>query len=521
MRPALRALVQTALLSLIAGCATYPENAPREAGMEQVGYRYDVVDAATDSQRNDPKTLVLLALSGGGTRAAAMAYGVLEQLRATCITLPRRPRSRLLDEVDVISSNSGGSYAAAYYGLFRENSFDPAQPQPVIDCELDEAANPGVDPAAPPFTEAFLNQTIESRFLQSLLNPYNVVRLVSPQYNRTDLTAEILSETVFASDGTPHVFGEMVPLGKPFIVLNAQDDARGNRFQFTQEYFDFICSDIATFPVGRAVMASSAVHGAFRAVRLINYPKDDCVEPAWVTNALSLDQHPRALEANPKRYQDARMVRIYRDKECWTEPPDGCAAKANEPHFLRLNDGGTVDNLGIRALVDGLQSNVHDPNLLGRIQIGEVQRVLLISVNAAGEPENDMERRQSDVGVFELISSAVNAAIDTTTGDSQDMVKTLLQRRRQDFGAPPYYDPVLISFEHLPDRVQGRCLKNVPTRLQLSPGQVNAVRQAGAELLIQSSAFQAFMAAYDGVAPPLPDLLDGQDFCAASGFTAS
>jgi NTE family protein len=450
-----------------------------------------------------------------------MAYGVLEQLRATCVTFPGRPRSRLLDEIDVISSNSGGSYTAGYYGLFRESSFDPEQAQPVTDCPVDEATNLGVDPAAPPFTAAFLNQRIEGRFLQSLLNPLNLARIASPYYNRTDLTAEILSETVFVSDGEPHAFGEMVALGKPFIVLNAQDDARGNRFQFTQEYFDFICSDIAPFPVGRAVMASSAVHGAFPAVRLTNYPKDDCIEPPWVTNALSLNQHPRALEANPKRYQDARTVRIYRDKECWTEPPGACEEKAVEPHFLRLNDGGTVDNLGIRALVDGLQSNVHDPNLLGRIQIGEVDRVLLISVNAAGEPENEMERRKADIGVFELISSAVNAAIDTTTGDSQDMVKTLLQRRRQDFGAPPWYDPVLISFEHLPDRVQARCLKNVPTRLQLSPGQVNAVRQAGASLLRESSAFQAFLAEYAGVAAPLPDLLDGQDYCQATGWTAS
>jgi NTE family protein len=521
MRPALRALLQTTLLGLLAGCATFPENAPRGAGTEQVGYRYDVLEAATDPQRNDPKTLVLVAFSGGGTRAAAMAYGVLEQLRATCVTLPGRPRSRLLDEVDVISSNSGGSYAAAYYGLFRERSFDRAPPDEAIDCALDEAANPGVDPTAPPFTDALLNQRIESRFLQGLLNPYNLGRIASPYYNRTDLAGEILSETVFASDGTPHAFGEMAALGKPFIILNAQDDARGNRFQFTQEYFDFICSDIGSFPVGRAVMASSAVHGAFPDVRLVNYPKDDCLEPAWVTNALSLDQHPRALEANPKRYQDARIVRIYRDKECWTEPPGACEEKAAEPHFLRLNDGGTVDNLGIRALIDGLQTNVHDPNLLGKIQIGEVERILLISVNAAGEPENDLERRKADIGVFELISSAVNAAIDTTTGDSQDQVKTLLQRRRQDFGAPPYYDPVLISFEHMPDRVQARCLKNVPTRLQLSPGEVNAVRQAGAELLVQSSAFQEFLAAYDGVAAPLPDLLDGQTFCAATGFTAS
>ena len=520
--PARRRLLAGAMLAgLLAGCASFPQNAPREPGMEQAGYRYDMLDAATDPERNDPRTLVLLAFSGGGTRAAAMAYGVLEQLRATCVTFPGRPRSRLLDEVDVISSNSGGSYAAAYYGLFRERSFDPEQPGPPTDCEVDEAANPGLDPAAPPFTEAVLNQRIESRFLQALLNPYNVARIASPYYNRTDLTAEILSETVFVSDGTPHGFGEMVVLGKPFIVLNAQDDARGNRFQFTQEYFDFICSDIDDFPVGRAVMASSAVHGAFPAVRLINYPKDDCLEPAWVTNALRLDQHPRALEANPKRYQDARIVRIYRDKECWTEPPEHCAEKADQPHFVRLNDGGTVDNLGIRALVDGLQSNVHDPNLLGRIQIGEVDRIFLISVNAAGEPENDMERRKVDVGVFELISSAVNAAIDTTTGNSQDLVKTLLQRRRQDFGAPPYHDPVLISFEHLPDRIQGRCLKNVPTRLQLSQGQVDAVRQAGAQLLTQSSAFEEFLAAYDGVATPLPDLLGGQTFCEASGWEAS
>jgi NTE family protein len=518
---AVRLLMPVALVGLMAGCATFPTNDEREPGMEQVGYRYDVVDAMTNPQRNDPRTLVVLAFSGGGTRAAAMAFGVLEQLRATCITLPDRPRSRLLDEVDVISSNSGGSYTAAYYGLFRERSFDPEQPGPATDCEADGTGNPGVDATAPPFTEAFLDQEIEDRFLQALLNPYNAARVASIYYNRTDLAAEVLSETVFASDGEPDTFGQMVPLGKPFVIINAQDDARGNRFQFTQEYFDFICSDASTFPVGRAVMASSAVHGAFRAVRLINYPSDNCMEPLWVTDALAAEDHPRSLELNPKRYQDGRMVRIYRVKECWTEPPDGCEKKASETHYLRLNDGGTVDNLGIRSLVDGLESPDRDLNLLGAIQSKQVDRILLISVNAAGEPENDLERRKWDVGLFTLIDSAVNASIDTTTGDSQDLIKTLLQRRRQDDGAPPWYDPVLISFEHMPDRVQARCLKNVPTRLQLSRGKVNAVRQAGAELLRQSSAFQEFLDAYAGVAVPLPDLLDGETYCEATGWEAS
>ena len=61
--------------------------------------------------------LLILAFSGGGTRAAAFAYGVLEELAATPVVLGGRPR-RLLDEVDLISAVSGGSFTAAYYGLY-------------------------------------------------------------------------------------------------------------------------------------------------------------------------------------------------------------------------------------------------------------------------------------------------------------------------------------------------------------------------------------------------------------------
>ena len=65
----------------------------------------------------------VLTFSGGGTRAAAMAYGVLEELRDTQVMVGNQPR-RLLDEVDHISSVSGGSFAAAYYGLQGEQMFE-------------------------------------------------------------------------------------------------------------------------------------------------------------------------------------------------------------------------------------------------------------------------------------------------------------------------------------------------------------------------------------------------------------
>jgi len=60
--------------------------------------------------------LVVLAISGGGTRAAALGYGILEELRRTEVMVSGVKR-RLLDEVDVISAVSGGTLPATYYSL--------------------------------------------------------------------------------------------------------------------------------------------------------------------------------------------------------------------------------------------------------------------------------------------------------------------------------------------------------------------------------------------------------------------
>lgn len=74
-------------------------------------------------QRPIGDTLMLLAFSGGGTRAAAMSYGVLEELRDA--RYPSEGQDvRLLDEVDRISSVSGGSFTSAYYGLFGDQIFE-------------------------------------------------------------------------------------------------------------------------------------------------------------------------------------------------------------------------------------------------------------------------------------------------------------------------------------------------------------------------------------------------------------
>lgn len=58
--------------------------------------------------------LLIVVFSGGGTRVAALGYGVLEELNQQ--RLPHRQRS-LLEEIDLVYGVSGGSVLAVYFAL--------------------------------------------------------------------------------------------------------------------------------------------------------------------------------------------------------------------------------------------------------------------------------------------------------------------------------------------------------------------------------------------------------------------
>lgn len=98
--------VAFAALLALAGCASRPINAPIIKANPESGYRAHLI--APKIPNNDPHTLFLLAFSGGGMRAAAFAYGVLEELRRTEIVVDGRKR-RLIDEVDGMVGVSGGA----------------------------------------------------------------------------------------------------------------------------------------------------------------------------------------------------------------------------------------------------------------------------------------------------------------------------------------------------------------------------------------------------------------------------
>src|SRR4030043_411073 len=120
---------------------------------------------------NSENLLFYLTFSGGGTRAAALSYGVLEELRKTEVAIDGKKR-RLLDEVDGISSASGGSFTAGYYGLFGDRIFED-------------------------FESKFLKKNIQGALVLGVLNPFNWLKIFSGTFGRSDLSAEYYDKHIF------------------------------------------------------------------------------------------------------------------------------------------------------------------------------------------------------------------------------------------------------------------------------------------------------------------------------------
>lgn len=90
------------LAMLVSGCASRPVNDRIDQVDPNSGYWPQLLMSAREN--NDPSTFLVLSFSGGGTRAAALSYGVLEELNRYKYTVEGKQRS-LLDEIDVITSN--------------------------------------------------------------------------------------------------------------------------------------------------------------------------------------------------------------------------------------------------------------------------------------------------------------------------------------------------------------------------------------------------------------------------------
>ncbi len=472
------------LFAALAACA-YPTRNQEVASIDhRQGYRWNNLD-----QNPLEDTLVVVTASGGGTRATALALSVLKGLHAT-----RLPNGRsLAQEVDVISSVSGGSVTAGYFALEGPRGFDSLE-------------------------EDFIRQDGMEALLVAGLNPYGLAKLATDGTERIDLLIDYLDEQLF--DGA--TYQTLLDNRKqPYLLLNAADMVEGVPFSFTQRKFDLLCSDLAKFPLATAVAASAAFPVALSPVTLTNHQPCAAIEntprwpPRWVTVSLDPpDEDPFAQPSiwydNPQRTSHARTENAY--------ARTGKAPEAEQKQYVHLLDGGIADNLGVFEPYRMLATGDSDPSFLNQMSNGQITKLVFIVVNARSFADSNLDRSRATPGFLDMLMASISAPIDRTTAGTADQLRELLFTAFESLELNEVVENtalIQVDFDAIADRACRRKFQSIATSWTLKDEEIDGLLQVGGALLANDPDFKALLRITGAAAPALPSL---REVCGALSF---
>ncbi|MGM4999001.1 patatin-like phospholipase family protein [Tardiphaga sp. 538_B7_N1_4] len=444
--------------ALLLGC-TSVYNLP--ANVPLAGASLDPnLDAVFKDAAEQDDLLIGFSFSGGGTRAAAFSFGVLEELGSIRM---RGASDTMLERIDFLSGVSGGSVTAAYYGLKKRAALSD-------------------------FRERFLLQNAEAG-LTTQLSLGTIGRALGGGINDSKGFTSWLDANLFQNA----TFGSLRNSGSPRVWINASDIYNRVPFVFDNTAFAAICSDLSKYPLSGAVAASAAVPLAFAPAVVQAFP-GTCNEPLppWVARAAA------NRNASPMLSAYSKAVMRYRD---------------GAVPYIKLMDGGLVDNYGVSALTIVRESSETPYGPMTPQQAVRLRRGIFMVVDSkVGLSGNWINTVEGPEGV-DLIKAAVDTTMDASIGSSytafdrtmKDWQSSLIKWRcglsaaeRARYGARPGWrctDLQLfvgrLGFDQL-DPARAAVLEAVPTRFQLPQGQVDDLILAGRETLRASSVFRAF-----------------------------
>jgi NTE family protein len=465
-------LATASLLAALGGCTAFaPINEPISHVDPRSGYRVANLLRRAHVQKNDPQTLFLLTFSGGGTRAAAFSYGVLEELRRTPVVTRGVPVS-LLSEVDAIAGVSGGSFTALAYAQYGDTLFGQ-------------------------YERRFLKRNIQNTLLWRVLSPWNWLKLASPSYGRSELAADYYDEILF--DGA--TFADLLGKPTPAIAVTGTDLSTGARFPFGQEHFDLICSDLGKVRLARAAATSSAVPVVLSPVTYRNYGGTcSAAAPSWasdVANPLSPDAPSgRAL----LRYRDLQNL-----QDSGSRP------------YLHIIDGGVSDNLGLRGLLEALEEIESSPTFEHQTDFGRLRRIVVVIVDARSAPQTKWDSVPYPPGPVAQLLQASSVPIDHFSYESVELLKDISRRwserrrvqvlegrlagmtQREAEAAVPQleFDAIDVNFDAIADPVERAYFMGLPTSFFLSNDAVDRLRETAGRLLRESAGYKRLLKALD------------------------
>jgi NTE family protein len=414
---------------------------------------------------NAPESMLILTFSGGGTRAAAFSYGVLEELSRTTIRTPSGTHSAL-SEIDLITGTSGGSFTALAYALYGDDLFEM-------------------------YEQAFLKRDVQGALLARLINPLSWSRVMSPTFGRSELAEEYYDQVLFHGA----TFGDLLAKPRPRAIVGATDVTTGVRVDFSQDQFDVICADLSGVRLARAAAASSAVPVLLSPVTLDNrggtcgYRPPPWIRDSWKSSQrLSLDNRAQL------RYWESQLLQNGRERP-----------------YLHLVDGGLSDNLALYGIVLSLEEFAGNPQARAATGINTLRRVAIVVVNARSAPRFDYDQHPSGPGSFALLGQSISVPMDRYSTESiaalwdqitqwqqqqqiEEMARQLNpEMARADRLPALQFSVIDVSFEAVPDPELRTYLQNLPTSFALSGEDIDRLRNSAAQVLRDSPAFRSFI----------------------------
>lgn len=452
-------------IAMLVGCASRPINPPITHADSSAGYRFEV----RRSQARGKETVFILAFSGGGTRAAAFSYGVLEFLHHTRFVSADGRTVHPLEAVDLIIGVSGGSFTALAYGLSGEKLFDG-------------------------YESAFLKRDVQGALIRRALNPFNWPKLWSRDFGRSELAAELYDEILFHGA----TFGDLDRGNGPMIVASATDLSTGQRFEFNQGIFDIICSDLGAVPLSRAAAASSAVPVVLSPVTLTNYGgKCGMQPPPWTQPFLEMPRVSRPA---------ARALRTF-------EAAMALGDSANRP-YLHLVDGGVADNLGLRTVLDAIQATQALQVAGYRSPLEDARKVAIIVVDSHSAPPTNWDKSAAPPGIVATMLKAAGTPIAHNSYEMIEQLKDIsdewhrLRLLAQSGAVASNTDPAIVaalrvpnadlyaievSFAQLEDKAEFEYLNALPTTFVLPEEAVDRLRAAAGKIILKSPEFNRLL----------------------------
>ncbi|MBS1186113.1 MAG: patatin-like phospholipase family protein [Burkholderiaceae bacterium] len=432
-------------LSLTA-CSTtahYPINPAQNGADKKTEYRFENLGGGNSSDH----LAMTLFFSGGGTRAAALSHGVLEELAEMRVRWDGRERI-LLDEIDVISSVSGGSITAAHYGLKQRQHFAE-------------------------FPDKFLYKDYQNSIKDKIFSLEILTQLWSPTYGRIEIVANKFDQSLFHGA----TFGDLARQGKrPYLVLNSTDMSSGARFAFTQEQFDLICADLSAIPLARAVAASAAVPVVFSPLTLKNYT-------STCNNDTKQELNRDWSKLPPRQQLRLRELRSYLDEQ-------------RRP-YLHLVDGGLVDNIGIGGSLDHAMFSGSAANLAQILGFDNLRKAVFVIVSAETDPSLEADLSPSVPSMRRVAMALADIPINRNTRESliqfRETVSQWKLALKQKFGNDTEFYVIEVSLRDIADPVERELFMAIPTTLSLPKDNVDRLRQLGRKMLRESPEMQRLL----------------------------